>query len=376
MSRKTLNSSTATSYLEPHSPTTLTHRSNRLSTITHTTIDFIQANGDRLLLGTAIAESTLAIIFKTILISQLVYTTQQFLFRLFFGIIFVQAFQLFYVVDTIRTKNMFQLVGLVGLSIFDMTMSISELKRIAASSSSELVYGVGGAMFAVQLVCFLVFVVLMVKLYAGYSWHIYKRIGADLRMRYMVQWYHACVMLIKMLIYVMLPFIVDDVLDDVEDGETMDILILHLVALGGVPMAVVLAYFSVKRESGVLNAFALSFMAGLVAYLGCMVYLAVYHQGHVDMDKLVQSIIGIVMTGVTIVVMVKCQLNYGRGLKALHQGELDKQNSFKQISRSALLDDHDSLVMPRIMERYETLSAGQWKRAVELELKLVVENVE
>jgi hypothetical protein len=344
-------------------------QSRPLSSITAIQSELARFNATSILLIVATLESILVMVLKAILLTQLDLSTQQIVFRLVFGIVFIQAFQLYYVIDTTRTSNMYQLVGLVALAMFDAATTIGELTRVLSHfpSQSEHVYAIGGSMFGIQAVCLLAFAVLAHRLYHHYEWKVYKRIGADVSVRKMYQWYQACVMMIKIFVYVLIPFIVDDILDDLEDHIDVDILVLHMIALFGVLVSAFLCLLAVRRESRIVNAFAISLLMGFLAYLGGMIYLATRFN-NIDVDKVVQSSFGIALTIACILCIIKCQTQYDKGLLILHQQGLTKMNSVKQISRSALLDD-DSIHVPKI--QVDSVGLGGWKSALEHELDRV-----
>ncbi|KAK9762086.1 hypothetical protein K7432_012512 [Basidiobolus ranarum] len=261
-----------------------------------------------------------------------------------------QVFQLILCLDATYNKNTIQVIALaifnflsLGYAILQHIQAqniINSKKDIADiypnyTSSRNLQY----AIIALMLIFSLNFAYQAYQLYQEYGWNIYKKIGADLRMRSMYKVYQILLMLLKLDIFFLLGFSVQYLVLVIVPAisSRSDELIIHVtVSLCGTISMMILSFWALRAE----NRFGIIvFMLACFVTLGYLIYKLVIMYTpdgslsyqcrragasfNPDCDRFAGSryfltffaVVCFLLGFATVVVTYKALRNFGQGLK-------------------------------------------------------------
>eukprot|EP00999_Lentomonas_sp_LEN2_P003074 NODE_927_length_1114_cov_96.605876_g884_i0.p1 GENE.NODE_927_length_1114_cov_96.605876_g884_i0~~NODE_927_length_1114_cov_96.605876_g884_i0.p1 ORF type:complete len:331 (-),score=50.45 NODE_927_length_1114_cov_96.605876_g884_i0:29-1021(-) len=253
-----------------------------------------------------------------------------------FIFIFSQAYQLLLLVNGLWEQNIIQVFSHVAFSACLFAFSIVEYNQVmetyervaqelptvapldqvasAAAQTRPLLI----ATMVVLAVCTLVFAYLSHKLFLEFGWKIYKKIGADPKMRSMYRMYQIFIMLLKYDVYFFIAFAVQFMvlvlsLSDPEFGLTIGLLVLSLAAL-------VLAIYAMRWENKILVTIWFIYLLLAIAYFIfkiVRIYQPDQQHKYVGSSKFLTTFaaLGLVVILATFGVSVACVKNWGLGLK-------------------------------------------------------------
>ena len=121
--------------------------------------------------------------------------------------IFGQIFQIYFSWDAIANENTIQLFAWVAMNVASFGYSLFQIKDVSNVDSVWATYS--GLFFAICVLLALFSVAsgfLTFKLYCEYGWKVYKKIGADPRMKTMYRTYQIFLMLLKACFFVFVSF--------------------------------------------------------------------------------------------------------------------------------------------------------------------------
>eukprot|EP00834_Sanchytrium_tribonematis_P004840 NODE_260_length_11481_cov_1.187928.p4 type:complete len:325 gc:universal NODE_260_length_11481_cov_1.187928:8433-7459(-) len=121
--------------------------------------------------------------------------------------IFGQLFQIYFSWDAIANENTIQLFAWVGMNVASFGYSLFQIKDV--SQVTNIWQSYSGYFFAICVLLAVFAVIsgfLTFKLYCEYGWKVYKKIGADPRMKQMYRTYQIFLMLLKACFFVFVSF--------------------------------------------------------------------------------------------------------------------------------------------------------------------------
>ncbi|KAJ1564388.1 hypothetical protein HK405_014995, partial [Cladochytrium tenue] len=248
-----------------------------------------------------------------------------------------QFFQLYLSFDAITTSSVIQLIATTVFDLAITVYSVIEYVQSARVTSTDflgttistILDGQGfvrhrsAVVEVVAIVASVAFfagwLFLSAKLYNVFGWSIFKNMGADVNVRYQLYVYHIYMMLLKLDVFFLLGFVAQYISLVVYNTSNE---VIYSNIFTQVPLAIVLlllAYFSVKRESRVLMCILI---VGLLGGLGYLVFrlddIYVISAQRYSSSRTSLTLF-IVLTAVliiaTIVVGVMAMMNFGKGLQ-------------------------------------------------------------
>ncbi|KAK9711271.1 hypothetical protein K7432_007955 [Basidiobolus ranarum] len=257
-----------------------------------------------------------------------------------------QLFQLILCLDATYNKNTIQIIALAIFNFLQLGYSI--LQHVQAqnimhsedynynNTSRNLEY----AIIALMLIFSLNFAYQAYQLYQEYGWNIYKKIGADLRMRSMYKVYQILLMLLKLDGFFLLGFSIQYLILVIKNAGSNndDELIIHVtVSVCGTVSMMILSFWALRAE----NRFGIIvFMLACCGTLGYLMYkLIIMHtaSGSISYTCKIQRlsfqmdgcdrfagsrysltffvIVCLLLVFATIVETYKALRNFGQGLK-------------------------------------------------------------
>eukprot|EP00835_Amoeboradix_gromovi_P003110 NODE_194_length_15414_cov_0.324127.p7 type:complete len:266 gc:universal NODE_194_length_15414_cov_0.324127:1161-1958(+) len=120
--------------------------------------------------------------------------------------IFGQLFQIYFSWDAIANENTIQLFAWVGMNFASFGYSLFQIKDVFSTKIWSEFYGYFYAICVFLAVSAVVSGFLTFKLYCEYGWKVYKKIGADPRMKTMYRTYQIFLMLLKACFFVFVSF--------------------------------------------------------------------------------------------------------------------------------------------------------------------------
>ncbi|ORY04161.1 hypothetical protein K493DRAFT_345774 [Basidiobolus meristosporus CBS 931.73] len=196
--------------------------------------------------------------------------------------IIAQIFQLILCLDATYNKNTIQVIALAIFNFLAMGYAILQhiqAKNIIVSENIADIYpgynasrNLEYAIIILMLIFSLSFAYEAYQLYQEYGWNIYKKIGADLRMRSIYKVYQILLMLLKFDIFFLLGFSVQylALVIDTSQSPGNDELIIHVtVSLCGTISMMILSFWALRAE----NRFGIIvFMLACFTTLGYLIY--------------------------------------------------------------------------------------------------------
>lgn len=119
-------------------------------------------------------------------------------------------------------------------------------------------------------ICTIIFAFFSYRLYMEFGWRIYKKIGADPRIRSMYRTYQIFRMILKVDLPMVIVFLIQHcaVLLSTNDAE----FIVSIIAIPVILVIIAVAYFAAKKESSPLFIIFLLVVVGSLAYFGFKFY--------------------------------------------------------------------------------------------------------
>jgi len=257
-----------------------------------------------------------------------------------YHIIFMLAavFQFVITLDAIYNQNSIELVsiaiingGLFGYSIMQYQQARSFFNRVSNIAITEKAGKLAQANFTdhdtifiitmlASALFFLLFIWQGYKLHKDFGWSIYKRIGADAKLRDMYKMYFVLLMLLKLDVFFYASFALQFlvvVLFNHSESSTTEITLHVVVAAFMMSILIFLAVRAVKTENSQL---LIAFLIGNVAcicYLAYKLSQALSEQRFETVRKSITfTIVLDILLGIaTFIVAFLCYRNFGSGLK-------------------------------------------------------------
>ncbi|KAJ2497305.1 hypothetical protein IWW47_003642, partial [Coemansia sp. RSA 2052] len=191
----------------------------------------------------------------------------------FLLLVIASLFGLFLMIGGVMNGDTIQIIGFCLFNLFAMTLAIFRFYQVRSWIQANIYVGykvypmvkdVMLASIGVMAAVTAVFGVLAYFLYIAFGWEIYKRVGADLKIRRMYVNYRTLVFLLKIDFFVFLGFAVSYIIlvlksSDPEFGIT--------VAFVPVTMSVLfLAFWGLRRESVITMWTFIFLLCGSTAY--------------------------------------------------------------------------------------------------------------
>jgi hypothetical protein len=183
-----------------------------------------------------------------------------------------QIFQLVLCIDAVWNKNTIQVIGLAVFNFITFVYSAIQIIQAQNLISDSLATSMkllapgfehlrsrpyAFTVAGIMLFFALSFAVQAWKLYKEFGWSIFKKIGADLRMRKMYMIYQIFIMILKFDLFMLLAFstqwlvlLIGEAGEKGGDDYTQ-VIIHSVVSLGGSFVTVFVAYYAIKTESKV-----------------------------------------------------------------------------------------------------------------------------
>ncbi|KAJ2746863.1 hypothetical protein GGI20_001016 [Coemansia sp. BCRC 34301] len=261
----------------------------------------------------------------------------------FLLLIIGSLFGLFLMIGGVMNGDTIQIIGFCVFNLFVMSLAIFRFFQVRTWIEANIYVGykvypmvkdVMLASIGVMASVTVVYGVLAYFLYIAFGWEIYKRVGADLKIRRMYVNYRTLVFLLKIDFFVFLGFAVSYIIlvlksSDPEFGIT--------VAFVPVTMSVLfLAFWGLRRESEVTMWTFIFLLCGSTAYF---VYkCARMYDPKQEAKFLTQrpmmtyyTIVSLAVISGTLHQAVSCLANFGYGLKERIEITRGKRSDMEQI---------------------------------------------
>ncbi|KAJ2490058.1 hypothetical protein IWW37_003478 [Coemansia sp. RSA 2050] len=261
----------------------------------------------------------------------------------FLLLVIASLFGLFLMVGGVMNGDTIQIIGFCLFNLFAMTLAIFRFYQVRTWIQADykvgyLVYpmvkNIMIASIGVMAGMTVVFGVVAYLLYIAFGWEIYKRVGADLKIRRMYVNYRTLVFLLKIDFFVFLGFAVSYIIlvlksSDPEFGITVAFVPVTLSVL-------VLAFWGLRRESQSIMWSFIFLLCGSAAYF---VYkCARMYDPKQEAKFLTQrpmmtyyTVISLLVVSATLHQAVSCLANFGYGLKERIEITRGKRSDMEQI---------------------------------------------
>jgi len=212
--------------------------------------------------------------------------------------VFSQIFQIILAYDAVRAQNTIQIIGFVLFNICCLIYAIFQLTQIKSSiaCSTDQQCDMDGYMLLQRITPFLVsvavvlgacdviYVYLGARLYQEFGWRIYKKIGADPKMRNNYRWYQIFLMLLKLDIFFFLGFSIQFLVLVLRPGDVE--YPLTVVALPVTVLLLFVAAYAVRHESHLLMWI---FLGGVVSGMAYFIFKLVRMYDPTQRDKYIYT---------------------------------------------------------------------------------------
>ncbi|KAI8323401.1 hypothetical protein GQ54DRAFT_272804, partial [Martensiomyces pterosporus] len=244
----------------------------------------------------------------------------------FLLLVIASVYGLFLMVGGVMTGDTIQIIGFCVFNLFAMSLAIFQYFQVRGWLLSNVLHDdvfariepVLLASIGVMAFMTVVFAVMTYFLYHSFGWEMYKRVGADMKIRRMYVGYQLLVLLLKMDFFVFLGFAVSYIILILKstDPEFAITVVLVPVTL----MVLVLAFWGLRRESHITMWTFIFMLCGSTAYF---VYKCARMYDPKQEEKYAKqrpmmtyyTIISLVVIAATLYQAVVCLANFGYGLK-------------------------------------------------------------
>ncbi|KAJ2782106.1 hypothetical protein H4R18_002474 [Coemansia javaensis] len=238
-----------------------------------------------------------------------------------------------------------QIIGFCVFNLFAMSLAIFRYFQVRAWLYGRNVLAAGDAVFgmirpemiasvAVMAVVTAVFVVLTYRMYHSFGWEIYKRVGADLKMRRMFINYRLLVLLLKLNFFMFVGFAVSYIILILKSSDPEFAITIALVP---VTLAVLsLAFWGLRRESVALMWTVVVLLCASTAYFVFKVarmYDPKQEEKYASQKPMMTyyTIVSLVVIAATLHQAATCLANFGYGLKERIEITRGKRSDMEQI---------------------------------------------
>lgn len=239
-------------------------------------------------------------------------------------IIFIlsQVFIIYFAWDALVHKNTIQTIGFVIFNYCVFAYSVFQYFQITNIDGIHSLNQIKIPLIMIPSVSgafSLLFSFLAFKLYLEFGWKIYKKIGADPKMREMYRWYQIFLMMLKLDLFFFIAFCAQFLYLVLQQNDPE-----YALTIAALPIAViiiVLAVYGLKREDKLIM---IVFMFGLLLAIAYFIFKLVRIQQPDQARKYVDSkryltffsILTLLCVFITLVISIICYRNFGKGLKA------------------------------------------------------------
>jgi len=182
--------------------------------------------------------------------------------------IVAQLFQVILCIDAVFNRNTIQVIGLAAFNFVTLAYSIIQIVQTRTILQSALAVQLKIvlpsvnhlatqpyliAVTAIMFVFAVTFALQAWKLYQEFGWRVFKKIGADLRMRRMFMVYQIFIMILKIDVFMLLSFSVQWLVmlfyEAEMSGDYTQVIIHSLLSVGGSTIMLVIAYIGIRCEN-------------------------------------------------------------------------------------------------------------------------------
>ncbi|KAJ3127600.1 hypothetical protein HK100_009678, partial [Physocladia obscura] len=194
-----------------------------------------------------------------------------------------QIFLLILSIDAILSSSKIQLVvttifnlAVVGYSVEQYIQSGSLIDQVGSTHYGFLQsYGFQFhrtapyeiVVISLGIVFFLLWTFVATKLYNLFGWNVFKELGADVEVRKRLTVYHIYMTLLKIDVFFFISIVIQYILlvfgDEASTNKTITIILTPIAVVG----LLLVAYFSVTRESNILMTLLLVALSGCIGFL-------------------------------------------------------------------------------------------------------------
>jgi len=246
-----------------------------------------------------------------------------------------QVFAIVLCWDALHHKNTIQIIGFVIFNFCSFIYSIFQfvqMKRILEEpllipmlDGSRFISGTDASLLRAVLICIpiifglcmILFAFFAFKLYLEFGWKIYKKIGADPKMRNMYRSYQIFLMLLKLDAFFIVSFGIQFLVLVISQNDPE--FALTICALPILIIILALVVYGVRREDKIIMwLFSLSVLMALAYFVFKLVRIMTTQANQYGDTRnylLLFSIISLLVVGSTLCVAFVCYRNFGQGLK-------------------------------------------------------------
>ncbi|KAI9362086.1 hypothetical protein DFJ73DRAFT_813374 [Zopfochytrium polystomum] len=249
-----------------------------------------------------------------------------------------QLFQLYLSFDAIISSSVIQLIATSVFNLATLIYSVIAFYQSKLLTGKNVSQGLSDlfdqvgfvrhqakyaqiSVIGAGVLFFVGWLVLAIKLYHMFGWSIFKNMGADVQLRSRLYVYHIYMMLLKLDIFFLLGFTVQYISLAVIDTSPTVVYSNIFTLIPAAIILLVLAYFSVKKESKILMGCLVVGLLGGLGYLMSRLYDIYRNESNANRYKSSKTSLTLFITltsilvVATIVVGVLAAMNFGKGLQ-------------------------------------------------------------
>ncbi|KAI7820879.1 hypothetical protein BX661DRAFT_188720 [Kickxella alabastrina] len=248
----------------------------------------------------------------------------------FLLLVIAAIFGVFLLVGGVMNGDTIQIIGYCAFSLFGMSLAIFRYYQVRSWLLSDFYENVIGVMAGMTVF----FGVMAYFLYNTFGWEIYKRVGADMKIRRMYINYRLFVLLLKIDFFVFVGFAVSYIILILKSSDPEFAITIALVPV--TLLVLLLAFWSLRRES-VMTMWV--FIVLLCASTAYFVYKCARMYDPKQEAKFAKqrpmmtyyTIVSLVVISATLHQAVTCLANFGYGLKERVEITRGKRSDMEQI---------------------------------------------